>query len=787
MKHICELCGAELDKRTGLCPNCDGDEFVSMETLDEELEEEQEEQITRRGIIAIFLAIIALLIVVSVIIVAVSNGWIGGKEKHSAAKKSYETYFNETLYPKHGVMDIEHPQISSKGMFFADMYDLNQDKNEEFIVGMAESSGDNIDYSLSCYEYNPNSVIQGAKSADDSSVGVEMNSTVTVFSEGDYTDSGASHIPNDFRFYLVETKEQSYIFAERIRDGEFECHVLSVITGGFTEDANLVIKNGKDSAVGVFSTRLPASLEIETSGFKKKKLNSFTDVSEQSQTLFYQDNKYKFDKNYKSLGETLDAFYAVYGLKESALSTDEEYSFKELDEDDLIFTYSYTQKTDSETAISEDVYNNKDYSSLKSLLSKENEAAFDSIVRKNKEAADKANASKTDVSFGGVVKSGEYIYYWKYSASSFSSDTSESANYRYSSGAENQLIRRSANGEETVLVETAGAGNLAIAGHRIFFQKANGNSNNYNVDSCDMDGNDVQYHDTGVIAGVVQNGAYVIYSPDNAKYDFGTVKAVKTESLETVTTVYNARFLACDNDRVYYQAEQAEYTDAHHGKTTCSSVFANGSASRTLYVTDSDLYEGEDSYGKTSSMIRNAYILNGYIYYSYGGYDSDSGEFKGGKIAKVKLDGSSGEIIAETSSDKFTINASGKVVNTGTDATMSSYTFKDGAAYKFSAASAKNEEIISFSDYSSFSALKLTDYKNNASNQLLSLDFATKTDNKLYFAVKLGETSGSEYDDKGYVFKGYALFEKDLSSSECKEIYSFTKQAADSDDYDSED
>ena len=121
MKNVCEKCGAELDRHTGLCPNCDGDEFVPMSAVEDE--EYEESRVTRKGIIAIFLAVIALLIVVSVIIVAVSNGWIGGKEKHSAARSSYELYLNETLYPNHGVMDIEHPSISSKGMFFADIFD----------------------------------------------------------------------------------------------------------------------------------------------------------------------------------------------------------------------------------------------------------------------------------------------------------------------------------------------------------------------------------------------------------------------------------------------------------------------------------------------------------------------------------------------------------------------------------------------------------------------------------------------------------------------------------------
>ena len=235
MKHICEKCGTPLDKHTGLCPNCDGDEFVPMS----QIEEETDDNVTKKGIIAVFLAIIALLITVTVIIMAVSNGWIGGKEKRNAAKSSYQTYFNETLFSKHGVMDTEHPYVTGKGMFFADMFDLNKDKNDEFVIGYADRSGDKIEYILSSFDYNPNSVVQGANNVSTSLTGVEMNSTVTMFSEGDFINSGASHAPNDFQLYSVEGKERNYIFAERAETGKWECCVYTLKTGNFKEFLSL--------------------------------------------------------------------------------------------------------------------------------------------------------------------------------------------------------------------------------------------------------------------------------------------------------------------------------------------------------------------------------------------------------------------------------------------------------------------------------------------------------------------------------------------------------------------
>ena len=719
MKHVCERCGTPLDKHTGLCPNCDADEFVPMS----DVEEYEDETVTRKGIIAIFLAIIALLVIVTVIIIAASNGWIGGKEKYSVAKSSYQTYFNETLYSKHGILDTEHPGVTATGMFFADMYDFNNDKSNEFVIGYAEKRGEDIDYKLSCFEYNPNNVIQGADPQGKNS-GVEMNSTLTAFSEDDFT-KGSTHEENAFQFYYVEDKDKNYIFAERATKNKWECSVYSIDTGSFSE------RN---------------KLSLDTKG---KPSDEDT--------------------------EKVENFFKDYKLKDVTVwDEDGNFTLSVQDSRSLIFTYSYSQKTDDETGANENVYNAEDYTDMISLLNSENREAVEKASKKNEELLEKENVSVADISFGNVVKSGDYIYYWKYSPSAYSSETSKSGNYKCQSDASNKLIRRSSDGEETVLVETAGVGTLAIAKNRIYFQKANGNSNNYNVDSCDMEGNDVTFHDTGVLAGVAQNGAYVIYSPNTARYDFGTIKAVKTESRETVTTVYNARFLFCDNERVYYQSEQAEYSEAHHGKTTLSSVFANGSGNRTLYVTENDLYETEESYGKTASLIRDAVLLNGYVYYVYGSYSTESDAFRGGKIAKVKSDGSNGEIIGKSEKDYFTVNSSGKLVENDGNASMNGYSYKDGSVYVFNSANGKNEEIISPEDYFSYSQLKINTAESNTGSELLQLTSVSKAGNKLYFTLNTGEAVNSG-EGREYRYKSSALFEKDVKSGKTEMIYSVSK------------
>ncbi len=712
MKHVCEKCGTPLDKYTGLCPVCDGDEFVPMD----EFSETSEETVTRKGIIAIFLAIISILIVVSVIIVAVLNGWIGGKENRAASRSSFITYYNETLYSKHGVMDTDHPDITGTGMLFAEMTDLSGDKTDEFIVGYAAQSGDNIDYNISCYEYNPNSVIQGADNPS-ATVGVDMNKTLVAFSEDDFTRLFSTHEPHEFQLYKVEGKDKNYIFFERVTEGKWECKVYTITAGSFTEFDTLELKKVSD------------------------------------------ENSKKAEK-----------FFGKYKLKDMSVSDgDGKFTLTKQEKDALIFTYSYSLINDTDKGET-DEYIINDYTNSVSFLNDVNRAEFEKTVKKNEETDKKENVTDTDIVFGSVVKKGHCIYFWRYNSSSFSEEGSESGNYKYKSGAENQLVRRDEDGTETVLVETAGAGNLAIAGNRIFFQKANGNSNSYNVDSCDMSGNDVTFHDTGVIEGVVQDGAYVVYSPERTRYEFGTIKSIKTIDLEKVNTVYNARFLACDGERVYYQAEQAEYSEARHGKTTVSSVFANGSANRVLYVSDSDLYEDGDAYSRTVSLVRDAYISGDYIYYVYGSYNSSEDEFLGGNIVKAKLDGSGGEILGESNKDYFTVNSSGKLVNGG-DASMNGYTYDGGTVYKFNPATGKNEELLVSKDYSQFTSENATG--KGSADSFVTLDFAVKSEDKLYFMIKSGKASSD-----GYKFSGCALFEKDTESGKTVMLYSVTNNGS---------
>ena len=780
MKHVCEKCGSPLDKHTGLCPNCDGDTFVPMDEVSEELEEQQ---VTKRGIIAIFIAIIAILIVVSVVIIAATNGWIGGKEKRSNARSNYETYFNDQLYTKYGMLDIKHPGVNGKGIFFGNMYDLNHDKSEELIVAHSEKSGDNIDYKISCYEYNPNSVVQGAKIEGEKANGVELNSTVLAFSESDFEELGSSHNQNQFEFYIVRNKDKDYILAERVYEGSnlnYECHVFTLVTGNFSEISNMYIMKNDKGETAVLSTKFPNTLSDKQ--YKTGKLKGFDALPEDAGVVYFEGNEKTFDENYKSLSESVNAFFNAYvEKKKDSVVTEDGFNLSAAEKKDLLFTYSYSVKTDSDTATSEDIYEAEDYTNVVSMLNSANKKAYETMVKKNESAKKKAVETKSDVAFGDVVKKDDSIYYWKYQDDTYSRISSQSGNYRYSSDADNELVKRDKNGKETVILESAGVGKIAVVGNRIFYQKANGNSDSFNVDSCDLEGNDVTYHATGVLAGVVQSGAYVIYAPSTDNEEFGTIGSIKTETLEKGVTAYNARFICCDDERIYFQSEQAEYSESRHGKTTLSSVFANGSGSRNLYVTEADMYENDSSYENTTTLIEDAYISNGYIYYVYGSYSKESDEFKGGKIARVKLDGSSGEIIGESGSNTFTVDSKGNLVNKDDGSSMNGYTVKDGGVYKFNPVTTKTEEIISSSDYSSFTSEKLVSDSSKASGDLAQLDSVCRIDNKLYFRIRLGSQYSSDESGSAYRYKGSALFEKDMKSGETSELYSVIYDGSSSD------
>ena len=179
----CGKCGSEIDKKTGLCPNCDA---AALEKVQEVNTKKSLKKAKYRGVTAIIALILVIAIVVSSVVFAFSKGWIGnnGEEEKKKVQTTYITYLNKTIIPEIGEYDSNHPESSNEGVHSALFCDLNNDNKEEFIVAYSKENGNNIDFNISCYEYD-----EETKDPENAEENVELIGTVTPSTEPDYTDS----------------------------------------------------------------------------------------------------------------------------------------------------------------------------------------------------------------------------------------------------------------------------------------------------------------------------------------------------------------------------------------------------------------------------------------------------------------------------------------------------------------------------------------------------------------------------------------------------------------------
>ncbi len=827
MEKYCTKCASKCDEITGLCPKCDRAQLEAFreilaqsETEKEDIEvsepvaaiesdeideiqyknvssdysenEEYDEvddvadEVKRNGILAVIASFIAIILIVTVIMLGVSKGWIGGKAKRAQLKSAYSAYLNNKSVPEHGMYDLSHPKQSVDGIVAAKQLDLNSDNNDEFIIAYYDKTTDSIDFKLSCYEYNSKSLIQGRSTESDGTEGVELNATVTAFSVPDYTSkiTDTEREQGEVSVYTVESKNNSYIAVEHLSFDEgcvYEMHVFTVDGGVFREVGNLYSDDiSNDGSIIVSSSLLPSDIKIDNNGFNASSLDfwEYIEESYKDRSILYMssgDGSFKYDNYYSSADAAVEDFSSAFGMKKKQYISRENENSSQFalilpKEDSMVLRNLYYVKN-AGLEDEEEVCEAKDYTDYLSLLYADNLRIYNEAADKNQETADaeKEQAAKQkisgDIQFGDIVRISSDTYYWKYNGSSFASKGAEAGEYDYRISSENELICRDVNGEEKTVLEANGAGALAIAGGKIYYQRVSSGYNNYRIYSCYLDGSYPSYVGEGMLCGVVQNGTYVIYSATGDSRKFDNIYSIKTDDTEKSTVAYDARFLFISDDRIYYQAQEESSEDARKGMTTLCSVNGNGSGNRAVFYTQSDLYD-ESDYDATRTLIINPYVFNDYVYYAYGSY-KDSGEYRGGALVKCALDGSDGEVVGTSKTDTFTLDTKGNVYSADDEKYVNGYSFSNGEMSEYDPQSDTVNVLIKKSDYEPFSQLLLGE----KGNDILTLRFAEKVGDKLYFALCEGESDS----DGLYTYKSFALFEKDTKAGNTTLIYSTNK------------
>lgn len=373
----CGKCGSEIDKKTGLCPNCD---TSALDKVQEANTKKSLKKAKRRGVTAIIALILVIAIIVSSVVFAFSKGWIGNnsEEEKKKVQTTYVTYLNKTIIPEIGEYDSDHPESNNEGVHSALFCDLNNDNKEEFVVAYSKENSNNIDFNISCYEYG-----EETKDPEKAEENVELIGTVTPSTEPDYTENNEDeiHLSNQTIVYSTVYNEITYIVCEHLSwldEFNYECHVYTVENGNFIEVSNIFRERfGTSGAEYVYSKLLPDEMKINNTDFEfslaaymNEMQHSFYDYN--YPILFYQDSgEDGYDYIYNTYFDTANAavceFLKCYGIIKNSYIEDNPIRITNPDESDLIFSYLYYREYD-EDGNDIEKYEINDYTDWKSLI-----------------------------------------------------------------------------------------------------------------------------------------------------------------------------------------------------------------------------------------------------------------------------------------------------------------------------------------------------------------------------------------------------------------------------------
>lgn len=365
--------------------------------------------------------------------------------------------------------------------------------------------------------------------------------------------------------------------------------------------------------------------------------------------------------------------------------------------------------------------------------------------------------------YGHAVEYGGDLYYWRYTGDSYEGYGSIGS-FPVSYRAENQMVRRSADGDVSVLFEAKGSNEFAVVNDRIYYQTYDG------IRSWDMSTQSVSSLGTGRLAGATDDGNYLICSGD------GNLDVIDTNTAQRSQLAADAGFIACWDDVIYYKPAEADYGASRLGQLTVARILPDGSEQAALYTTAADLYSDRDMV--SPAQVGQMYFGDEYIYFSYGGIGGSGMFFQGGRIIRMRYDGSEAQVVAgagERVGADFTVNADGSVNAASGDAaytalftSMNEYYFSNGAVYRCSRTNGEREELISPADYAGVGP-GLAGYDGSEAVYIGQIQAA---EDKVYFIahalVRDGVMWWAEYSRNNSAF-----LVKDLETGEVEILYTF--------------
>lgn len=274
---------------------------------------------------------------------------------------------------------------------------------------------------------------------------------------------------------------------------------------------------------------------------------------------------------------------------------------------------------------------------------------------------------------GNVVGYRGNYYYWKYNSQSVSSDGLY-AYYPYVQSAVNQLVCRSEEGSETVLLEARGNGPIFIVGDRIYLKE-----DGVNLFSVNLEGGDRTDHGAfepwaaDDAAGTLMGS--MGYGPDGGIY----LLYAKDHSMEQVAAG-SGTFLGAEDGYCYYTTSDIQ--EVPNAVLWKAAMDGSQAAELSRVTSTSD-------WASVGISILEMMKSGDQIYYSYGAYAGTGGFFQGGGINCVDTEGMNTQVCVadgELQAEEFLVSEGSdgtRICYVGPGDTIGSYIgFWDDYPYK---------------------------------------------------------------------------------------------------------
>lgn len=372
---------------------------------------------------------------------------------------------------------------------------------------------------------------------------------------------------------------------------------------------------------------------------------------------------------------------------------------------------------------------------------------------------------------GNVVqKEDGTLYYWEYDSASFEGSAALGY-YKPIVGETNKLMMQSLYGEKVMIGDMEGGGSLVLTDSSwIFYEKPVDQIGGYEICSIDQNSGQTQTYGLGRIEA--SDGKKIICS-DSTNYCIDSIDAETGER----TKLVDGSFLASHDGLIYYQPVEADSGAATKGKVSLAVVDAQGGQQKTLCTTEPDLYA--DDFQGTASIVSMVF-KDEYIYFSYGSYAGTGSVYAGGKIMKVKKDGTEAEVVAGMDglrAPAFSVSEDGTVVSQSIDEmydyinSMDKYFTRNGSIY-FMNENGEPAELVTQADYASVGNVACGQFNDN---EAVTIQFAEKIGNKVYMLLDHGvidETSRVGWRT-GYARVNSAMLSKDLDTGTVETVFSY--------------